>query len=202
MSVDEDLGFPAGGVDERELLLGWLEYLRGGVVRKVHGVYDQGARWTPDGRLISLLGIVNQLTHVEWSWVDGGMLGAEVSRSESEFRPGPELGIDDARSRYRERGRRPVLRCRPWVRSPPRVAGGKARPVSRHRSGSPRPGSARHRRHPAVDPGLQGDDVPQLVSQVPPARLVLNPGLADGRRIEQALGGQAPFGQELFGPWT
>ena len=61
------------------------------MLRKVDGLDEAGARWTPGGRLIPLLGIVNHLTRVEWRWIDGGMLGAEVSRSEEEFRPGPEL---------------------------------------------------------------------------------------------------------------
>ncbi len=51
-------------------------------------------RWTPDGALIPLLGIVNHLTHVEWRWIEGGMRGQEVGRSEEEFRPGPELTVE------------------------------------------------------------------------------------------------------------
>lgn len=95
--------FPAGTPDERELLLKWLRFLRGAVMRKVEGLSDQDARWTPAGRLLPLLGIVNHLTHVEWRWIDGGMLGQEVSRSEEEFRPGPELTVEAALARYRER---------------------------------------------------------------------------------------------------
>ena len=66
------------------------------MLRKVDGLTDADARWTPDGRLIPLLGIVNHLTHVEWRWIDGGMLGQETSRSEAEFRPGPELTLESA----------------------------------------------------------------------------------------------------------
>jgi uncharacterized damage-inducible protein DinB len=51
-----------------------------------------------------LLGIVNHLTHVEWRWIDGAMLGAETSRSESEFTPGPELTVAAAIAAYRRRG--------------------------------------------------------------------------------------------------
>ncbi|MEP6655325.1 MAG: DUF664 domain-containing protein, partial [Myxococcales bacterium] len=61
------------------------------------------ARWTPNGALICLLGIINHLTHVEWRWIDGGMLGRETSRSEAEFAPGPELTAEDALAAYRER---------------------------------------------------------------------------------------------------
>jgi hypothetical protein len=60
-------------------------------------------RWTPDGRLISLLGIVNHLTHVEWRCIDGGMCGEPVRRDESEFHPGHELSVAAAIDAYRTR---------------------------------------------------------------------------------------------------
>jgi hypothetical protein len=60
---DPDPVFPVGNPDERELLLGWLTWLRGAVLRKIDGVSDSQARWTPDGKLISLLGIVNHLSN-------------------------------------------------------------------------------------------------------------------------------------------
>jgi hypothetical protein len=94
---------PPPNCDERELVLGWLEYLRTSLLRKLDGLTEEQARWTPDGALIPLLGVVNHLTHVEWRWLDGKMLGAETSRSEAEFRPGPELTASDAAARYRAR---------------------------------------------------------------------------------------------------
>ena len=98
-----EVDVPSGNSDERELLLSWLGYLRGAVVRKVDGLRDQDGHWTPDGRLIPLVGLVNHLTHVEWRWIDGGMLGEEVSRHEEEFHPGPELTVEAALAEYRER---------------------------------------------------------------------------------------------------
>ena len=103
MATDEDIEFPTGSSDERELLLIWLTYLRGAVTRNLDEVGDTDAHWTPDGALISLVGIVNHLTHVEWRWIDGGMLGEPVSRSEEEFTPGPELTRDAALAAYRAR---------------------------------------------------------------------------------------------------
>lgn len=103
MSKESDLDFPVGNPDERELLLSWLHFLRGAILRKVEGLSDQDSRWRPEGRLISLLGIVNHLTHVEWRWVEGALLGAEVSRSEEEFHPGPELQLETAVAAYRAR---------------------------------------------------------------------------------------------------
>jgi uncharacterized damage-inducible protein DinB len=103
MPSDEEVDFPIGTPDERELLLRWLRYLRGAIVRKLDGLTDEDAHWTPDGALISLLGIINHLTQVEWRWIDGGMLGHDTSRSESEFRPGPELTVAEAVEKYRRR---------------------------------------------------------------------------------------------------
>jgi uncharacterized damage-inducible protein DinB len=94
---------PPPTADERELLLGWLDHLRTSILRKLEGLSEEQARWTPAGALLPLIGIVNHLTHVEWRWLDGKMLGAETSRSETEFRPGPELTAADAAARYRAR---------------------------------------------------------------------------------------------------
>jgi uncharacterized damage-inducible protein DinB len=101
---DDEIGFPTGDSDETELLLQWLGYLRHAVARNLDGLDDAQSRWTPDGRLISLLGIVNHLTQVEWRWIDGGFGGAHVSRTEAEFTPGAELSLSAALDAYRARG--------------------------------------------------------------------------------------------------
>lgn len=105
MPSDNGPEFPQGTDDERELLLRWLAFLRGAVLRKAEGISDDEARWTPPGALIPLVGIVNHLTRVEWRWIDGGMRGEQTSRSEEEFRPGPELTITAAVGAYRERAK-------------------------------------------------------------------------------------------------
>ena len=103
MPTDEEIGFPAGTSDERELLLRWLAFLRGAVIRKADGLSDEDGRWTPDGKLISLIGIVNHLTGVEWRWIDGGMLGHDTTKPIDEYRPGPELTMEAALVAYRAR---------------------------------------------------------------------------------------------------
>jgi len=114
-----DIDLPVGQPDERELLLSWLGFLRGAVVRKIEGLRSgDDARWTPDDKLISLLGIVNHLTHVEWRWIDGGMRGQVVSRQEAEFHPGPELTVPDALDAYRAR----AVATDAYVRSAPSLA--------------------------------------------------------------------------------
>src|SRR5258708_12811983 len=107
MPDDPEPNFPKGTPDESELLLRWLRYLRGAVIRKIDGLSEADARWTPDGALTSLLGIVNHLTHVEWRWIDGAMLGADTHRTEAEFTPGPELTVGAAIDAYRRPGAPP-----------------------------------------------------------------------------------------------
>jgi hypothetical protein len=99
----DDVAFPTGNDNETELLLQWLGYLRGAVLRNVDGIDDAQAHWIPDGKLISLIGIVNHLTRVEWRWIDGGFGGADVTRSEAEFHPGPDITIADAVAAYQAR---------------------------------------------------------------------------------------------------
>ncbi|MEV8505927.1 DUF664 domain-containing protein [Actinoplanes sp. NPDC051475] len=94
--------FPSGTPDELELYLRWLAFLRGAVLRKASGITDEQARWRPDGKLLPLVGIVNHLTHVEWRWIDGQMLGAETGKDEQEYTP-VGLGIGDALIAYRRR---------------------------------------------------------------------------------------------------
>lgn len=103
MSPVEGRALPAGSSDERELLLEWLAFLRRAVRKKATGVSDDDAHRRPGGHLLSLIGVVNHLAGVEWRWIDGGMLGQQVSRSEEELDPGPELTMEMALERYLRR---------------------------------------------------------------------------------------------------
>lgn len=100
---DEWGDFPRGHADEHDLYLDWLGYLRRAVIRKVEDLADEQARWRPGEALISLLGVVNHLTNVEWRWIDGSMRGEQVHRHEEEFTPGPELTVTAAVAAYRDR---------------------------------------------------------------------------------------------------
>ena len=105
VATDEEIEFPAGSADERELLLNWLRYLRGAVLRNLDGLSDDQARWRPDGRLVPLVGIVHHLTNVEGRWVDRGFLGAEApSRAADELDNVADLTVADAVRSYRARG--------------------------------------------------------------------------------------------------
>jgi hypothetical protein len=88
--------------DERTLLLGTLGFLRDAVLRKVGGITEQQAGWRPEGRLLPLVGIVHHLACVEWRWIDGAFLGADVERSEDEF-AAPGITLEEAVAAYRSR---------------------------------------------------------------------------------------------------
>jgi uncharacterized damage-inducible protein DinB len=126
MPPDQKPEFPEPTTDERELLLRWLAFLRGAVLRNIKGLSDDQARWTPPGTLIPLIGVVNHLTHVEWRWIDGQMRGQETSRSEEEFRPAGELTVTEAVTAYTERARatEAAVRAMPSLTEPTREEGG------------------------------------------------------------------------------
>jgi len=42
-------------------------------------------RWTPDGRLLPIAGIINHLTHAEWRWIEGRYLASPFPPRGEEF---------------------------------------------------------------------------------------------------------------------
>ena len=72
--------------DERELLLRFLQRQREEVVATVDGLTDEQARWTPEGSLLPLNGLINHLTHVEWRWIEGRYLRRAFPSRGEEFR--------------------------------------------------------------------------------------------------------------------
>ena len=97
---------PGADGDEREVLLGFLHWLRELVVATADGLSEEELRWTPDGRLLPIIGIVNHLTHVEWRWIEGRYLQAPFPPRTEEFVVGPELTGPDAIAAYWARAER------------------------------------------------------------------------------------------------
>ena len=88
-------------IDERELLLRYLQLQRELVVSATVGLTEEQARWRPEGdRLIPVIGIVNHLVHVEGRWIDGSYARQPVARrTEDEFTVGDDrtlAGVVDA----------------------------------------------------------------------------------------------------------
>lgn len=134
---------PGPLTDERELLLAWLQFLREAVLRKGEGLDEDQVRWRPDGRLISIAGIVNHLTHVEWRWIRGATRRAGLQKRGGVRRP--------PRTKVRRRNGGLSVPGDPHRRDRPKSRSGRHLPPSRA------PGH-----HPAVGPppSRRGDRTP------------------------------------------
>ncbi|MEA5360556.1 DinB family protein [Amycolatopsis sp., V23-08] len=98
MTRKRDAGPPSTGAAEKDVLLGFLGYLRDAVAAKAEGVPEPQVRTpgVPSGT--SLLGLVKHLTHVEAHW----LLGKPVKNWQATFRPAPAETADDLLDAYRE----------------------------------------------------------------------------------------------------
>jgi len=76
---------PAPAPVESELLLGFARWQREQVVATADGLTEDQLRWTPDERLLPIIGVINHLAHMEWRWVEGRYLGSEFPPREEEF---------------------------------------------------------------------------------------------------------------------
>jgi hypothetical protein len=92
--------------DERELLLRFLDRQREEVVATAAGLSETQARWTPDGKLLPIIGVINHLTYVEWRWIDGRYLRAEFPPRTDEFHPSRAVSLAEVISDYWARARR------------------------------------------------------------------------------------------------
>ena len=89
---------PRTGRGEKDVLLGFLDYLRAAVIAKTDGLGEPRVRTpgVPSGT--NLLGLVKHLTHVERHWV----LGDTVSDWQATFHPRPDESVADIVDAYRE----------------------------------------------------------------------------------------------------
>jgi hypothetical protein len=76
---------PAPSADEAEMLLGFIRWQREQVVATAAGLTEEQLRWTPDGRLLPIIGVINHVSHMEWRWVEGRYVGEEFPAREEEF---------------------------------------------------------------------------------------------------------------------
>jgi len=106
--------------DERELLLRYLHRQRQEVVATSTGLTEAQARWTPDGRLLPIIGVINHLTNVEWRWVDGRYLRLPFPARTDEFHPPDGASLNQVVTAYWDRERRTeeVVRSAPDLAAP------------------------------------------------------------------------------------
>jgi hypothetical protein len=93
-----DVGPPRTGGGEKDVLLGFLDYLRAAVIAKIDGLGEPQVRTpgVPSGT--NLLGLVKHLTHVERHW----LLDEKVSDWQATFHAGPDENVADIIRGYRE----------------------------------------------------------------------------------------------------
>jgi len=120
MSHFEPARAAAPAAEERELLLRYLHRQRELVVESAADLTDEQARWTPDGKLLPIIGIVNHLTHVEWRWMEGRYRAREFPAREEEFRVGPDVTLAATIAAYAERAERTaaIVRAAPSLDEP------------------------------------------------------------------------------------
>jgi dipeptidyl aminopeptidase/acylaminoacyl peptidase len=92
--------------DERELMLRFLHRQREEVVATAETLTEEQARWTPEGHLLPIIGVINHLTHVEQRWIDGRYLQHEFPPREEEFLLDVGVPLVAVISGYRERAER------------------------------------------------------------------------------------------------
>jgi len=120
MSHFEPARAAAPATEERELLLRYLHRQRELVVESAADLTDEQARWTPDGKLLPIIGIVNHLTHVEWRWMEGRYLAREFPAREEEFRVSPDVTLAATIAAYAERAEQTaaIVRAAPSLDEP------------------------------------------------------------------------------------
>lgn len=111
---------PQPNSDEREILLGYIQWQREQVVATAEGLSEQQLRWTPDDRLLPILGIINHLTHMQWRWVEGRYLGSPFPPREDEFSVSSEVEGEDVITAYWEQAQRTasIVRTAPSLTAP------------------------------------------------------------------------------------
>ena len=110
----------ASELDEREVLLGYVRWQREQVVATAAGLSEEQLRWTPDGRLLPIIGIINHLTHMEWRWIEGRYLGSPFPPREEEFSFDPGVTGDQIIAAYWQQAQRTeaIVRSAPTLTAP------------------------------------------------------------------------------------
>jgi hypothetical protein len=91
---------PAPTGDERELLLGFIGGQRDQVVATTEGLDEAQLRWTPEGGLVPIIGVVNHLAHMEWRWIEGRYLDRPFPARTDEWHVGDDVPSADVVAAY------------------------------------------------------------------------------------------------------
>ena len=97
---------PDSSPEERGVLLGYVGWQREQVVATADGLTEEQLRWTPDNRLLPIIGIISHLTQMEWRWVEGRYLGSEFPARTNEFAVPEDLTGTEVIERYWQQAQR------------------------------------------------------------------------------------------------
>ena len=97
MAGRRDTPPPSTGPGEKDVLLGFLDYLRASAAAKLDGVGEPAVREPGVGSGTNLLGLIKHLGHVERAT----FLGEHVGSWPATFRAGPEETVGSLLSEYR-----------------------------------------------------------------------------------------------------
>ncbi|GLY80243.1 DinB family protein [Actinoallomurus iriomotensis] len=117
-----DAGPPKTGPGEKDVLVGFLDYLRAAVIAKTTGVPEPQIRTPGVTSGTNLLGLVKHLTHVERHW----LLGHSITDWQATFHPEPDESADDLLLAYREttaRANEVIAACPDLAAAGPRPGG-------------------------------------------------------------------------------
>jgi hypothetical protein len=117
-----DAGPPSTGPGEKEVLVGFLEYLREALLAKAHGVPEPQIRTPGVASGTNLLGLVKHLTHVERYW----LLGHPVTDWDATFHVNQDETADDILRAYRDtaaRANEVIAACPDLATAGPRPGG-------------------------------------------------------------------------------
>lgn len=126
-----DAGPPSTGPGERDVMVGFLDYLRASVAGKAEGLSEtEGcAPGVPSGT--NVLGLVKHLTYVERHW----LLGEDVGDWKTTFHLGPGETARGVLAAYRETNAEANARIAAWddlaAPGPRPVAAGRSAPSRR-----------------------------------------------------------------------
>jgi uncharacterized damage-inducible protein DinB len=111
---------PVSGPDERELLLGFIAWQRQQVVATTAGLTEEQLRWTPDGALVPLIGVVNHLAMMERRWIEGRFLGSPFPPRTDEWVVDLDIAGAEVLDAYAEQAQRSeaIVRAAPALDVP------------------------------------------------------------------------------------
>jgi hypothetical protein len=111
---------PSPSSDEREVLLAYVRWQREQVVATADGLSESELRWTPPGRLLPIIGIVNHLTHMEWRWIEGRYLRRDFPTRTEEFGVARDVAGGDVIDAYWRQAQRTekIVRAAPGLDAP------------------------------------------------------------------------------------